>query len=371
MKNNILLLFGGNSVEHEISIVTALQIMNKYKGKYNLIPCYLKNSLFYCSNRLKKLDTFKETNFVRHLKRINFKPNQNYIYYGLQKIHFDAVWIVAHGANCEDGALYSFFKTLNIKVIGQSPYSAILGHDKILTKKLCNTTFVPYYVIDNYSFSYQIKDIITKANDLGFPLIIKPANLGSSIGVKQIDNIDKLMIEIENLLHLSDTLVVEKKLNNFVELNISAFSYEDELFFSAIEKVSESKILSYDDKYFNNSKSMNDSEKELPAQINGDLEEHIINCTKKIYKNLRCKYIVRFDYLYDTLEKKLYLNEVNNIPGSLSLYLFESKGFDCSEIIDKYINQGLIDIENENSLISTYEHNILKEKNFVFSKTSK
>ena len=116
---------------------------------------------------------------------------------------------------------------------------------------------------------------------------------------------------------------------------------------------------------------MSDSEKELPAQIGKDLEENIINCTKEIYQNLRCKYVVRFDYLYDTSENTLYLNEVNNIPGSLSLYLFESKGLDCNEIVDKYINQGLIDIEKDSSLISTYEHNILKEKNFVFSKTHK
>lgn len=371
MRNNILLLFGGNSVEHEISIITAVQIIEKYKGKYNLIPCYLKEGLFYISNKLKKIDTFKTEKFERKLKKIAFRANQNFIIQGIKKIHFDAVWIVAHGSNCEDGTLYSFFKTLNINVIAQPPYSALIGHDKILLKKLCGIPIVPYIVIDNHSFSYDIKNIIEDACSLGFPLIIKPSNLGSSIGIKQVNDIDELMIEIEQTLCLSERLIVEKKIESFNELNIAAFSYEDEIYFSSIEKVSVNKVLSYEDKYLNQSKSMKDLKKELPAKISDELERKIIEYTKEIYRNVNCKYIVRFDYIYDNVNDILYINEINNIPGSLALYLFEDKGMNFDDIIDKYINQGLIDIGKDKNLITSYENNILKENNFIFSKTNK
>lgn len=371
MKNKILLLFGGDSVEHEISIITALQLLNNYKGFFELVPCYLKKGVFYFSEKLKKLSTFKQDSVLKKAKKVRFIPNQNYIMLSGKKIVFDAVLIVTHGALCEDGTLYSYFKTLNIDVIAQSPYSAVLGQDKILTKKISNLPSVPYFEIDEYDFSYNIKKIIDSANSLGFPLIIKPSNLGSSVGIKEIDNIDDLFLEIEHLLRLSNKLLIEKKITNFIELNVAAFLYEDEFIISTIEKVGNSKILTYDDKYLNNSKSMVDLERELPAIISAELEQRIIDYTKKAYRNLSCMYIVRFDYIYDQTNDILYLNEINNIPGSLSLYLFSQNTLKRNEIIDKYIKQGLMNIEKEKQIITSYEQNILKEKNFIFSKTNK
>ena len=142
--NNILLVYGGNSVEHEISIITALQIINKYKGKYNLIPCYHKNSEFYISKKLLNLSFYKRKNKLSSKYKICFKANKNEIKLFAKKIKFEAVWIISHGKNCEDGTLVSFFKTLNINVISENIYSATIGHNKLLSKKLVNVPVVPY-----------------------------------------------------------------------------------------------------------------------------------------------------------------------------------------------------------------------------------
>lgn len=358
MKNNILLVYGGNSVEHEISVISALQILNSYKGKYNLIPCYLKNGIFYYSKKLVNLSFYKNINQnLKKTLKVNFKANNNYIKVGFKKIPFLAVWLVVHGKYCEDGTLYSYFKTLNIDVIAEETISALIGQNKVLSKKLCQVTTLPYYEITNYEFNYKIKEILEKAEELKYPLIIKPIDLGSSVGIYEIYNNEELIDKIQELIHLSNSIIIEKKLENFDELNIAAFMYKKELHLSKIEKVSHNKVLSYNDKYVNNEKSMIGQNKELPAQISLELENQIKDMAQKIYVNLKANYIVRMDFLYDNQNDIIYFNEINNIPGSLATYLFD---IPKNELIDMYINEGLKNIDNQKEIITTYQDNIFR-----------
>ena len=366
MTNNILLIYGGNSVEHEISIITALQVIKQYKGKYKLIPCYLKNNNFYYSKKLLDINFYKKENKAT---KINFKANQNFIYILGKKIIFEAVMIVSHGALCEDGTLYSYFKTLNIDVIAESPYSAIIGQDKTLTKLLCGINYIPFFECDYKEYTYNIKEILIKAEEIKYPLIIKPSCIGSSVGIKVATNPNELILFLDEAFCFSERVIIERKLDNFIELNIAAFANKNNIYLSEIEKVSTNAPLSYNDKYSNHSKSMKGQKKELPAKINETLKEQLIDFTTKAYKNLRCKYIVRFDYLYDSINNILFLNEVNNIPGALSLYLFTN--IDNSLILDQYIDCGLAEIEKEKKIICKYNENILKQTNFDIYKTNK
>lgn len=369
MNNNILLIYGGNSVEHEISIITAVQLKKIYKGKYNLLLCYLKDGEFYFSSKLCNLDTYKKP--LKNIPKISFKANKNYFYVKGRKISFLSTWVVAHGANCEDGTLSSYFKTLHIDTISQPLDTACIGQNKILTKKLCSVPIIDYFEANDYLFSYELKHLIDSAHKLSYPLVLKPSNLGSSIGVKTAQNTEELIVSIEELLHLTREVIIEKHINKFVELNVAIISYKNELIVSEIEKVSSSKILSYDDKYVNNSKSLDGQKKELPAKIDEKLRQQLIDYAMSAYTNLKCKYIVRFDFIYDEQNDILYLNEINNIPGSLALYLFEKIGIEKNKIIDMYLDQGLEDLSNEKTIITSYEQNILKDNNFNFFKTIK
>ena len=155
--NNILLICGGNSVEHEISVITALQLINKYKGKYKLHLCYLKNGEFYY---VKKHNDYSFYNKTSKLHKINFKANKHFVTVGFKKICFDGILLGVHGINCEDGTLYSYFKTLNINVINENIYSASVGQDKVFSKKLSEVNYIPYLYVDRWLFAKDKKKIL-------------------------------------------------------------------------------------------------------------------------------------------------------------------------------------------------------------------
>lgn len=357
MKPNILLVYGGNSVEHEISIITALQIKQNYKGKYNIILCYLKNGYFYISNKLDTLSNYKSFKD----KPITFVANKKYILKKNKKIYFEAVWIVSHGKNCEDGTLSNYFKTLNIPCISQNTLSAAIGQNKSISKKLTAVTSLPSLTIDENLFNTNLNKIITTANSFKYPVILKPNCLGSSVGVSIINNNEDLVNKLEELLLLDDSVIMEKCLDNFIELNIALIKYKNEMIVSEIEKVSNSKVLTYADKYLNDSKSLNHTNKELPAKINKTLSKKIINSAIQIYNDLNMSLIVRIDFLYDNENETLYFNEINNIPGSLAFYLFAKKDIDFTTLINMCIEEGLKDIEKQKSKITSYSDNILNQ----------
>lgn len=360
--NNILMVFGGNSVEHEISIITSLQLKNKYNGKYNFILCYLKDGCFYYVNENVKINDFSNIKNIKKFKKIYFKPNKNYFYIGLKKVNFESVLITAHGMNCEDGTLYSFFKTLNLDVISENIYSGVIGQDKILSKKLTSVKSLPFFKIDHYTYCYNLKDILNYVEKIEFPIIIKPSKLGSSVGVHKVYNVEDLIDKIETLLNMCDSILIEKLIENFEEYNIALLVYNNNYIVSEIEKVSTNKVLTYDDKYINDEKSMLGQKRQIPAIINKKLKNEIISNAKTIYSDLSSKGIVRIDYLYDVDNKILYFNEINNIPGSLATYLFEHIGISINDLIDMMIDEGLKNLQKEKAIITSYEKNILNEK---------
>lgn len=369
--NNILMVFGGNSVEHEISIVTSLQILNKYKGKYNLLLCYLKDGDFYYVKNNVTIKDFERIKHNKKFKKISFKANKNYFFANLKKIEFEGILITAHGMNCEDGLLYSYFKTLNLNIISENLYSASIGQDKCFSKIISKANSIPFMKINHFLFCNNLKEIIEFTNKHSFPLIIKPNKLGSSIGVCIISNIEELIDKIEEQLNVCDSLIIEKKVESFEEYNIALLKYNNSLIVSEIEKVSSNKVLTYDDKYKNDKKSMVGQNRQLPAIINKKLKNELISMAKDIYINLEAQGIVRIDFIYDTDNKSLYFNEINNVPGSLSTYLFEKANIQTNDLIDMYIDEGLKNLYKEKKLITSYEKNILNDSTFYSVKFNK
>lgn len=367
MKENIIMIYGGNSVEHEISIVTALQIKKSYKGKYNLILCYLKDGNFYISDKLNELKNYKNFNETP----ITFLANKKYIKHKYKKINFEAVWIVSHGQNCEDGTLASYFKTLNIPVVSQSLIASSVGQNKYFSKKLTTISSINSYIISKNDLLYNMKELLVKANNLKYPIILKPNSLGSSIGVCVIYSNEQLIDKLEELFMLDDYVIMEKCLENFIELNIALIKYKKDIIVSEIEKVSNSKVLTYNDKYLNENKSLNHSNKELPANIDDNLKNLIIESAKKIYLDLQMSLIVRIDFLYDRNENQLYFNEINNIPGSLAFYLFSQIGIPLNTLIDMCLDEGLKEIYQQSNKIHSYSENILSDNLFDNVKFSK
>ncbi len=383
MKKKIGVIFGGNSVEHEISIITALQaIENIDKDNYEVVPIYLsKKHKFYSHLDFLNMDTFKDLDNVckKYEEKIFFLEKDKVCLLNKKKSFFkkseqidvDLFFPIVHGTNVEDGKLQGFLEMFKIPYIGPTTTSAVLGQEKAVMKDILESHKISQtkYIWVNESQSDEILDIVKEK--LSYPVIVKPNCLGSSVGIFVANNEKELSSKIMDSFKYDDVLVIEEALSGFEELNISLVNINGEIKTSAIEKVIASNdVLTYEDKYLSGSKTksqgMASLGRELPAKIDKKLEEDIANLTTKVYEVLRCSGIVRVDILL--LNGKLYINEVNNIPGSLSYYLWEEKGITYKELLSEYIEDGIKKFYKRKNKNFSFKTNVLNMKSRKLNK---
>lgn len=375
MKNetlfNVGVIIGGNSVEHEISLISGLQtILNLDKDKYNVYPIYLTkdNEFIYIKNI--KIENLKNGMYLNkhtncYLKRIK---NKTYLVTKLKKYKIDIFIPVVHGKGVEDGTIQALTKLLKAPSTSSNILSSSIAQNKTVTKKLLkqhNIRMLPFIEINQEENEKKMHKLL---NVFNYPLIVKPNTLGSSIGIKVINNKEELKTQINYAKKYDTSVIVEEKLTNFTEYNIACFSYKGELKLSYIEEVkSKHDFLTFNDKYLDG--GLKETEKEnriIPAIISEELEKEIHTFTKTIYKVLNADGVVRIDYLYDKDNNKLYFNEINTIPGSLAFYLY--KDYTFKELLDLLIENALYIYHKEKSLITSFETNVLNTKDLKMKK---
>lgn len=337
----ILVLFGGESVEHEISIITANQVINALSVNYTVIPVYIsKENKFYYTKNLMDLKSYgdiaKVTTNNNEIK-ICQKQKRYYIKRkGLKKNkYFDYAFIVVHGKGMEDGTLLSYLKFKKVPVIADNLSFYSLAQNKSLTKRVLND-------LDIRNSKFMEIDRITSLK-MSFPVIVKPNTLGSSIGIKKVDNEEDYNKAVEEALKYDDKVIVEEFLENCHEYNISVVEKKGEIQVSNIEEViKDSEILNYSQKYEENNKlkGMASSKRIFPAQIDAKVKKEMEEKAIKIYKYFGAKGVIRIDFLFND---KLYVNEINSIPGSYAYYLWKDK-MDFVELLDAVIDTSKRDI---------------------------
>jgi len=329
---NLVVIFGGASVEHDVSIITGLQAVEKLAGEYNLFPVYLSvENDFYLTNFKKPKDFLDKEKIKKESKQISFCKNGFLRCKGKKFKKFvpvDFVLNCCHGGVGEKGDLFSFFLMNDIITSSSDSLSANISMDKYLTKLVLEKEGVAVTkgcLINRDNMEEKIKTI---KKDFSHNLIVKPNSLGSSVGVIK-SNFKDLKSNIEKVLCFATSALVEECVENLEEFNCAVVKNKDELLLSLVEKVGGNDFLSYEDKYYEG-KSL----REIPAKIDEELQKEIYDTTKKVYNLLNMSGIARIDYLFDKKEKKLYFNEINSIPGSLAFYLFEGLGIDYSMLVD-------------------------------------
>lgn len=347
----IILVCGGNSVEHEISLLTMRQVYNAInKDKYKVEAVYIsKNNNFYLLKNLKNLN--KLNDYKKYPLKLYKENNTQYFKFRRKRIYFDYLFLLVHGKGMEDGTLASYLDFMDIPYISNNVYSSFLGMNKNLSKELAksiNVKTLDSYLINTNSYDYDA--LVNKLND--YPYVFKANSLGSSIGVIKVNNEYEILDAINAISIYDDLIIIEKCLEDFKEYNIALFKDDIEYNISSIEEINYKKILSYDDKYANN--GLENLKRIINPNISKKLENIIVSNSKKIYDKLNCDLLVRIDYLYDNINKVLYFNEINMIPGSLSFYLYEEKDMMFDELIDKLINVG-----KRNRYLRTKRINIL------------
>ena len=206
--------------------------------------------------------------------------------------------------------------------------------------------------------------------EVPFPAIVKPAYLGSSIGIKVVKNNEELEQALNVAYKYTNKVLIEKAIINFKEYNCAVIKDHNELITSTIEEVKhDEEILSFSQKYEKSEGKMSGSPNRIiPASINEQLKEEIIKISKELYRWFDLKGVVRIDYIYDLDENKLYVNELNNIPGSLAFYLFEKEGIPFTKMIDILVTNAIIEKHNKDKKITTFESNVFNKKSLKLNK---
>jgi len=384
MKTKLGFIFGGISVEHEISVISALQAIHAADSdKYDIVPIYItKQGQWYSGDALLNVDNYKDINKLqKSCKKVFLSPIS-----GDHRLYFcdppfwkekflctlDLIIPVLHGTLGEDGSIQGLFELNGIPYCGCNPLASANGMDKITMKMILKDSGLPVVDYTWFYFKNWFKDqgaIKKEIEKLGFPLIVKPSNLGSSVGISKADNWDELQSAIEFAASFTSRIIVEKMVTNLKEINCAVLGEPESAIASVCEEpVKTGDFLSYQDKYMSKgskgtksgSGGMSNLKRIIPANIPEELSNKISELALETFRVLACSGTSRIDFMIDTKSNQVFVNEINTIPGSLSFYLWEASGVTFKELIDRLVAIALkIDREKKSFTIS-YDKNIFE-----------
>ena len=372
MKLSIVVIFGGRSLEHDLSVLTAIQAMDNIdKERYEVVPIYITKDLtFYSGGMLRYIDSYKDFRLIdRYAKKVNLiNKNGKFILQttGLIKRVYKEIHLafpMVHGKYTEDGSIVGYLETLGIPVVGSDIYSSSLCQDKVFTKEVLNGNDIPvvdYVYFSDSDYKLDKEDIFKKIEELSYPLIIKPARLGSGIGIEIVNRKEELESSIEKAMKNDERVLVEEYIADRREFNMAVLLSKGKLIGSVIEEIIKDEPCNYYDKYRKDNED--DTFKRIfPADISKTLTEEIEKTSKKTYKVLALSGVARIDYVYDNKKKKLYVNEVNTIPNFFSHHLFDDKNIDYRELLGIMIKEAIDKIHKENDMVKDIEDNLFNK----------
>lgn len=380
MKIKVGVFFGGKSVEHEISIISAVQAMLSLDTeKYDVIPVYMtKDNKFYTGEQLKNIENYKDIKaLLEKSQRIvlqNIDGKVRLLSYPFKKFgkneinYIDVALPVVHGTNVEDGNLQGYLHMLEVPYCGCDVLSSAVGMDKFAQKAIMASHGIPVLpakCFDMKKYNKESKQILEEIeSDIKYPMIVKPVNLGSSVGIKKVKNREELEDAIDYGFEFSMRVLVEHAVEHLREINCSVLGdFESAKPSTCEEPVNADEILSYQDKYLcgekGGSKGMSSTKRKLPADISEETSDKIKKYAVEAFKALGCNGVVRIDFLMDDETKEVWVNEINTIPGSLAFYLWEATGLKYKDMLDEVINLALKRSREEASVTYSFDTNVL------------
>lgn len=370
-------IFGGRSVEHEVSVITGMQIMeNIDKKKYEVVPIYItKEGKWLTGECLMDFGNFKK-NDLKDAKEVFIAPTcgNNKLYANPEEIGLfgkkildtiDVAFPALHGTHGEDGTIQGLLELMDIPYTGGGVLASSVGMDKILMKDVFKSNGLPivdYYWFYRSNWKKNSKIIIKEIEEqLGYPVFVKPANLGSSIGINIAKDQEGLLEAIEVAVNYDRKIIIEKAVQNPREINCAVMGYDEEVITSLCEEpLGWEEVLTFEDKYVKSNAKGGKSSGErriIPADISDDLREKIEELAKKSFICIDGKGTSRIDFLVDE-ENNVFVNEINTLPGSIGFYLWEGKGYPFNKLIDELINIALITHEEKKGNMYNFDANL-------------
>ena len=382
MKTNIGVFFGGRSTEHEISVISANQAMAAIdREKYDVTPIYIsKEGKWYTGDKLTDVRNFRDLNaLIKECREVYMRPiygdTNLYPVKVVKKLfgdgaapvaHLDVAIPVLHGSNGEDGVFEGVLESTGIPYAGCNVLASAKGMDKITMKMILASDGIPVVPYVWFTDKQWFNDRDAMANriekTLGYPVIVKPANLGSSVGIGRAGDRAALYEKIADAARYSRRIIVEHMIDDLQEINCSVLGDCDDYKTSVLEEpVKSGEILSYTDKYMGGSKGakgMQAAQKRIPADLPQELTDRIRTLAGETFRVLSCHGVSRVDLIVDRSTGEVFVNEINTIPGSLSFYLWEATGLSFAGLMDKLVALALKRRRQEEEKTVSYDQNI-------------
>ena len=381
MKTKVGVFFGGRSTEHEISVISANQAMAAMsREKYDIIPVYItKEGKWYTGEALTDVANYRDTDaLLQKCEQVYMRPIYgDYNLYSMKTAGvfrhdhkviaaLDVVLPVLHGSNGEDGTFQGVIETIGIPFAGCDVLASANGMDKITMKMILASEDVPVvdyvWFTDKEWFSRHDALVEKVEKKLGYPVIVKPANLGSSVGIHRADNRKALEAAVADAEKYTSRIIVEHLVEDLCEINCSVLGNCDDYRMSVLEEpIKSGEILSYEDKYMGGTKTergMQASKKRIPADLPADMTERIKFLAGETFRVLSCHGVSRVDFIVDRKDNSVYVNEINTIPGSLSFYLWEATGLTFEALMDELVRLAFKRKEEQSRKTVSYSDNI-------------
>src|SRR3989344_6280658 len=375
VKTKVAVVFGGRSVEHEVSIMTAMQVFkNIDREKYEIVPVYIdKSGRWLVDKKLEKLENFSnEKNIEAQEYFLNTSPNikalipkSGFKFFG--KISADIYFPVIHGTFGEDGTLQGLLEMAGVPYTGSGVAGSAVGMDKIIQKAVFQNADLPtvkYVWFSKNEWEDNKIDIIKNIEKtLCYPVFIKPANLGSSVAVGKARGAQELGEAVDVASNFDRRIIVEEGKENIIEINYSVLGNEELMAAVCEQPLGGEHMLSYEDKYLKGGKTkgMAGLSRLAPAPISEVLSEKIQQMAKIAFKAVDAAGVARIDFLVDEKNDAVWINEINTLPGSLSFYLWEKSGIDFGELIDRIIALGFERHQERQKLMFSYDSDLISK----------
>lgn len=383
--------FGSRSPEHDVSIITGeLIISGLTDSGHEVVPVYIsKDGDWFSDPALGKLSFFQSPSFARDLRKLkpltlDFRASHDekkMVFktggaFG-KKIAIEFAFPAFHGERGEDGAGPAFFELLNIPYVGCDIAASAIAMDKIMTKQIVRAaglSTADFVGFSSGEWKNSRQKILEDTRKIGYPLFVKPARLGSSIGIAKAKDEKELEFGIEVALHYGERVLIEKGVENLMDITAALIGNDDPQVSLLQESVFGSELFSYEEKYIEGGgaqlgKAAN--KLEIPARVDEATTKQIQETAKKVYRLIGASGIGRVDFLYDKKEKKFYVSEVNTLPGTLYHHLWDKSGVPLGELLKRLLGYAKEKFEARAKLSTAFQSNILSQGNFTKLKLGK
>ncbi len=383
VKPTVAVIFGSRSAEHDVSIITAIASIIKpleLSKKYHVVPVYIaKDGRWFMGAKLRDIKLYSSGKIDKYMRKnkpvaVQFDGGLTLLRPGLtgEKVKVDVVFPATHGTYGEDGSLMGVLRMANVPFVGCDMEASAIAMDKLATHSVCAAAGIPSHHFAGVAanqFSNDQASVLKQLKALRFPLFVKPVHLGSSIAISKVTNQEELANALEVVFHYDDHAIVEEAVPNLVEVTVPIMGNDVLTVANTEEPVQGDAFFDFETKYMQGGKKGAgkggkqgaQGYSHMPARLPEALQQECLDVAQAAYRAVGCEGTARVDLLVDSQAKKVYLNEINPLPGDLYAHNWNKAGVSNIQLVTRLIELAEERHQQQQKLTTTFSTNYLKQ----------